>query len=488
MTPERPTVNDASFRLLIERGWDVLVLLAADGTIRYISPNVQSLLGYAPEELIGAVGIRTLVHPDDQLGSAGRLRRMLDEPDWISHVDLRIIRKDGGVLWIELTSQNRLGDPNIGMIVANFRDITERMKARIERERLRWVTDHAEEGYAITDSADRLHYLNAQARLYLNVPIGPLDVVASAPLMELAKRTYHCEPEASWEGWPDQMDDALNRTRYFIRPETSQARALWLEIRILVSPDNWNGLRLIRIKDVTQAMTNKRDLWTFQSMASHKIRTPLSAVQTGLAMLEQSTPPLSPEDTISIIRSASAGAVRLRGVIEDVLDYIRLPALAEAGGECSVRRLGELVRRVGADLKIERVMWVLDETLSEMRFVLSDLAMEWVLIELFENSKRFHPRHDPEIQVTVTRLGIDRFRMRILDDGLHLTPEQLMRIWTPFFQGEKYFTGQQPGSGLGLAMIAALTWEAGGTCRLTNRADRPGIVVELVIPLRSVHD
>ena len=484
MTLARPYINDASFRILAERGWDVLVLMAVDGMIRYVSPNVEALLGYPPDELVGTIGLRAVVHPDDQSGSAYRLRRMATDPNWVSHADLRLIRKDGSVVWIEATAQNHLNTPGVGAIVANFRDITERIRARAERERLRWVTDNAEEGYAITVSADHLHYLNAQAKLYLNVPTGPLDVVASAPLMDLAKRAYHCEPEAAWEGWPDQTDEALNRTRYFVRPETSQARALWLEVRLLASPENWNGLRLIRIKDVTQAMTNKRDLWTFQSVASHKMRTPLSAVQTGLAMLEQSDPPLSPEDAISVLRSASAGAIRLRGVIEDVLDYIRLPALAEAGGECSVQRLGELIEHVATDLKIERVVWVLDDTLSEMRFILSDLAMEWVLIELFENSNRFHPIHDPEIQVSVTRMGLDRLKVRVLDDGLHLTPEQLMKVWTPFFQGEKYFTGQQPGSGLGLAMVAALVWEAGGTCRLVNRADRTGVVVELVIPLR----
>lgn len=485
MTSAQQAINDASFRILIERGWDILVLLSSDGTIQYISPNVQNLLGYIPKELIGTVARTVLIHPDDQPGRAERFQRLLDDSNWISRSEIRLICKDGSIIWVEVVTQNHLNDPAISAVVSTFRDITDRVQARAVRDRLRWVTDNAEEGYVIVDADDRIHYLNTQARLYLSIPTGPLDTVASAPLIELAKRVYHCEPETAWEGWPDQTDEALHRTRYLVRPETSQARALWLEIRLLASPDSWNGLRLMRMKDVTQMITNKRDLWTFQSIASHKMRTPLSSVQTGLAMLA-GDPPLSPDEAESVIRSALSGAIRLREVIEDVLDYIRVPTLAEVGGECSVQRIGELIQRVAVDLKIEQMLWVMDEALSDVRFVLSDLAMEWMLIELLENSKRFHPRHDPEVQITVARLGTDRLRMRVLDNGLHLTPEQLMKVWTPFFQGEKFFTGQQPGSGLGLAMVAVLVWEAGGTCRLINRADRPGVVIELVIPIRAV--
>jgi len=30
--------------------------------------------------------------------------------------------------------------------------------------------------------------------------------------------------------------------------------------------------------------------------------------------------------------------------------------------------------------------------------------------------------------------------------------------------------------------VSAIVWGAGGSCRLTNREDGPGVVVELVIP------
>lgn len=32
-------------------------------------------------------------------------------------------------------------------------------------------------------------------------------------------------------------------------------------------------------------------------------------------------------------------------------------------------------------------------------------------------------------------------------------------------------------------MVASLLWEAGGNCRIYNREGRPGLVVELILPL-----
>ncbi|NJN95863.1 MAG: sensor histidine kinase [Anaerolineales bacterium] len=72
------------------------------------------------------------------------------------------------------------------------------------------------------------------------------------------------------------------------------------------------------------------------------------------------------------------------------------------------------------------------------------------------------------------------------DDGQVLPPEQLAKVWTPYYQAEKYFTGQVAGMGLGLSMVAALVWRVGGVCRMYNRPAGPGVVVELVVPLQNI--
>src|SRR5215208_88735 len=53
------------FRSLIQNTSDIFTLLEADGTVRYISPAVERVMGYRPEEQIGTNAFGA-VHPDDK--------------------------------------------------------------------------------------------------------------------------------------------------------------------------------------------------------------------------------------------------------------------------------------------------------------------------------------------------------------------------------------------------------------------------------------
>ena len=55
--------REQQFRALIERAHDIVVLLGLDGSIRYQSPATERVLGYSPEELVGA-NVLEIVHPE----------------------------------------------------------------------------------------------------------------------------------------------------------------------------------------------------------------------------------------------------------------------------------------------------------------------------------------------------------------------------------------------------------------------------------------
>jgi K+-sensing histidine kinase KdpD len=58
----------------------------------------------------------------------------------------------------------------------------------------------------------------------------------------------------------------------------------------------------------------------------------------------------------------------------------------------------------------------------------------------------------------------------------------------PYYQGEKDFTGEAPGMGLGLSTVSAIVWGAGGACRILNREGGLGVIVEFVIPEVDAED
>jgi two-component system cell cycle response regulator len=111
-------------------------------------------------------------------------------------------------------------------------------------------------------------------------------------------------------------------------------------------------------------------------------------------------------------------------------------------------------------------------------------SLELIFDELIENARKFHPSQQPALEIIAEQAG-DTLRIDVCDNGVSLSPEQLARAQQPYFQGERYFTGQTAGMGLGLAVVAALMWRVGGTSQIYNCQPGPGVGVELRVPIAA---
>src|SRR6266550_944703 len=132
-----PQAATELFHALLEYSADAVALLDETGAISYVSQAATRLLGYGVSELTGTNAMGFL-HPDD-LALAQRLcRQLLDQPGTPLRTELRARHKDGSYHLVEAVAVNRLDDPAVGAVVANWRDITERLRAE---ELLKQVID-----------------------------------------------------------------------------------------------------------------------------------------------------------------------------------------------------------------------------------------------------------------------------------------------------------------------------------------------------------
>jgi PAS domain S-box-containing protein len=115
--------SEQRFRAIIENGWDVVVLISPDATIRYASPSVVRIAGFTSEELVGRNGFE-FIHPDDLERVRDILLQLLQQPSAQRTTTYRSLQKDGSWQWIEATGTNLLADPAIGAIVVNYHDVT----------------------------------------------------------------------------------------------------------------------------------------------------------------------------------------------------------------------------------------------------------------------------------------------------------------------------------------------------------------------------
>jgi nitrogen fixation/metabolism regulation signal transduction histidine kinase len=172
----------------------------------------------------------------------------------------------------------------------------------------------------------------------------------------------------------------------------------------------------------------------------------------------------------------------LRAEIEDILRYLNVSRVSQSDSGCVLAELPQILTEISHDLGLNSVALPGFGGVEQTKLALSRRAAEWILWEILENAYKFHPHHSPTVEISLTCSEAGAVALKIADDGVTLSPEQLAQAWTPYYQGEKFFTGESAGMGLGLATVASLVWTVGGTCRLYNHPDRPGVVVELIIP------
>jgi two-component system cell cycle response regulator len=353
-----------------------------------------------------------------------------------------------------------------------------------EQAKFEWVIQRAGEGYLILDNHDHILYANETARKYFNLSLVQ-DELAEQKFLELATSHYYCEPQQTWASWLEHTN--LTKHRYLVQPETSTAYALWLQVDVMEMSPSTGERYLVRLHDVTDTILAERRKWTFQGQIRHKLKTPLSPITMGLEYLNNNYSELSDADRKEFIAIAYAGATRLQNEIEEIFKYLDVSDVVKPEfGAGVVAEILSVITTIQKNLALEemRVFQKNIENPHNIYLSISSQAMELVLTEIFSNAKKFHPKGSPALEVNVALVS-EGICLQVMDDGLQLSPEQLSNIWTPYYQGEKYFTGEAQGMGLGLSMVASLIWEIGGTCRAFNRIEKSGLIIELILPLAN---
>ncbi|MFN9466225.1 MAG: PAS domain S-box protein [Pseudanabaena sp.] len=139
-TTERKQVEQAlrqseeRFRSLIENALDIIMILDPDGTIGYVSPSVEKVLGYAVTELVGE-NVNAFIHQEDlpiaqsfpQVTLRDRLTNN-NQAEILNPIEFRHRHQDGSWRILEAISQPFADSAATLRVMVNARDITERKR------------------------------------------------------------------------------------------------------------------------------------------------------------------------------------------------------------------------------------------------------------------------------------------------------------------------------------------------------------------------
>lgn len=120
-------LSEKRFRSLVQNSSDAVLIIGKDLTIRYVTPSVERVFGYLPNDLLGRK-FDELVHPEDIPQALGYFKHLISRGGLSTPTEWRLRNNNGDWVFIENTGNNLFHDENVRGIVINSRNVTDRRR------------------------------------------------------------------------------------------------------------------------------------------------------------------------------------------------------------------------------------------------------------------------------------------------------------------------------------------------------------------------
>ncbi len=168
--------SEEKFRGIAQRSSDMIYICYRSKGVTYISPAVEKILGYTPEEIVGTQ-CRDYVMPSS-LPAWQRCADAVKRGRSVESAQIEFRRKDGTVAVIDLAETPIIQDGEFIGVQAVGRDITERKKAesalKESERRYRTLAEASPDVIALTHRDGTLLYLNTKGAEGLGKDPGDL--------------------------------------------------------------------------------------------------------------------------------------------------------------------------------------------------------------------------------------------------------------------------------------------------------------------------
>lgn len=224
---------------------------------------------------------------------------------------------------------------------------------------------------------------------------------------------------------------------------------------------------------------------SFLSSMSHEIRTPLNGVIGMINLIESTSLTIEQKEYVEAIRVSGR---LLLNLINNILDISRIEAgktLLRSDPIGLTSCVQTAVNIVNYELKEKKLTLELSLD-SKLPTVIQgdETRLKQIIVNLLHNSIKFTDHG--VISVAVERLNKKVIQFMISDTGIGMTPEQVSKIFEPFYQAGT-ISQKQKGTGLGLAISKHLVEIMNGEISVESEPGQ-GTSISFTIELPILED
>ncbi|RJQ33610.1 hypothetical protein C4566_03385 [Candidatus Parcubacteria bacterium] len=222
----------------------------------------------------------------------------------------------------------------------------------------------------------------------------------------------------------------------------------------------------------------------FLSIASHQLRTPISAIKGYLSMIMEGDFGKIPDPINKIVRDLFESASRLARLINVFLNVSRI----ESGRlklEKKPLQITELITSVIEELKNEATKKELKLTFKESKKkvpqILADAdKLREVILNLIDNSIKYTPQGSVDVSLDFDKKNLT---FMVEDTGIGIKEDEVKSLFRKFVRGSGVAQIHTGGSGLGLFIAQKIIKEHGGEVWAESDGPGKGSRFKFVIPL-----
>ncbi len=230
-----------------------------------------------------------------------------------------------------------------------------------------------------------------------------------------------------------------------------------------------------------QALSANRAKGNFLAIMSHELRTPLTAIMGYTDILQAGIAGELSQRQREYLERVMVSARHLLRLIDEILTYSRL----EVGRERTryepvpLRQFTEHTANLVRPAMLQkRLEFRIETPPPDVSAETDPEKLRQVLLDVLFNAAKFTPAGKVTLRVRVEP-GTVYFEVE--DTGIGIRPDEIDRIFDPFWQAEEAMTRREGGTGMGLSVALRLTRLLGGDIDVRSTPEH-GTTVSVRIP------